>query len=68
MYKDEVTDNATDKRIFSIFLSLVYDLDEFRRYLEKLAGKYVDPKLQHVFRVWKKYLHPRQVYCGAIYR
>lgn len=59
-YKDEVTDNATDKRIFAIFLSLVYDLDEFRRYLEKLTGKCVDPKLQNIFRIWKKCLHPRQ--------
>lgn len=59
-YSQEVADNATDKRIFSMFLSLVRDLAEFRRTLMKVVRTKSDDRLNHIFMRWKKILEPRQ--------
>ncbi|CAK8673650.1 unnamed protein product [Clavelina lepadiformis] len=59
-YAEHVTDNATDKRIFKIFISLVRDLGEFRRTLTKLAKQKNDRKLNETFATWKRLLEPRE--------
>nr|XP_039255734.1 sperm acrosome-associated protein 9-like [Styela clava] len=58
-YYEEIADNATDKRIFSMFLSLVHDLVEFRRTLSKVVKKN-DDKLNNLFKTWKSVLEQRQ--------
>nr|XP_009859697.1 sperm acrosome-associated protein 9 [Ciona intestinalis] len=59
-YCEHVADNATDKRIFNIFLSLVRDLGEFRRSLMKLSKHSSDPTLVRIFGQWKRLLESRQ--------
>jgi len=60
-YAMHVTDNATDKRIFNMFLTLVRDLGEFRRTLLKLAKQKNDGQLNETFSIWKRVLDNRQV-------
>jgi len=59
-YVNHLSENRVDTRVCKIFLSLVYDLNDFRRTIEKLSEPTNDETLEYLFATWKKVLEPRQ--------